>query len=225
MRLLSGFERFGGTGRILDIGCGQGDFLHLAQQRGWAAYGSEFSPAAVALCRNRGLNVTAGDLAEADFGTDFFDVITAFEVLEHVNEPVKLLAQVRRLLRPGGLFYLTTPNFDALLRHAERAEFAMLGYPEHLCFYTPNSIKRLAHGGGFRVERVLTTGLDLARIKKRLKSAGQEQQSYSQQRQEGDEFRSRIETKPVLRLAKSAVNALLTATGTGDTLKVYLVRN
>lgn len=225
-RLLSEFDDYRHAGTILDIGCGQGDFLEAARRRGWDAQGSEFSEAAVGLCRSRGLSVQQGSLAQSPFGCGSFDVITAFEVLEHVNEPNELLSQVRRLLRPGGLFYLTTPNFDSVLRYAERSAFAMLCYPEHLCFYTKSSLQELARLHRFRVTRLRTTGVDLRRARnlarrRKTQSAATDQPA---QRVDVDALRSRFNTNRSLGLVKSSVNAVLSFTGLGDTLKGYLVK-
>lgn len=225
-RLLSTFERFRRSGRILDIGCGQGDFLEIARQRGWHEQGSEYSEAAVALCRSRGLKVVHGDLALSDFGDQVFDVITAFEVIEHVNDPATLMAHVRRLLRPGGLLYITTPNFDSVLRHLEKSEFRMICYPEHLCFYTRRSLRYLAQLHEFEPVKVLTTGVDLPRLKSRVRGgkATSENGGETATKQQIDELRSRFETSRSLRIVKASVNAMLIATGFGDTLKGYLLK-
>lgn len=225
-RLLSTFERFRRSGRILDIGCGQGDFLDAARQRGWDEQGSEYSEAAVALCRRRGLKVAHGDFVLADFGDQDFDVITAFEVIEHVNDPGTLIAHVRRLLRPGGLLYITTPNFDSVLRHLERSDFRILCFPEHLCFYTRRSLRHLAQVHGFEPLKVLTTGLDLPRLKSWVRggTATAQHSDGAATKQQIDELRSRFDTSRALRFVKTSANAMLNASGLGDTLKGYFLR-
>jgi 2-polyprenyl-3-methyl-5-hydroxy-6-metoxy-1,4-benzoquinol methylase len=80
-RLLNSFENFRTSGRILDIGCGQGDFLFSAKSHGWYAYGSEYSDAAIKICLERGLEVVKEPVSPLSFGSEKFDVITSFEVI------------------------------------------------------------------------------------------------------------------------------------------------
>jgi 2-polyprenyl-3-methyl-5-hydroxy-6-metoxy-1,4-benzoquinol methylase len=226
-RLLSDFEAFRHYGTVLDIGCGQGDFLWQARQRGWSAQGSEFSTAAAALCRKRGLSVTQRPLSQAGFTPASFDVITAFEVLEHVNDPSELISSVRFLLRPGGLFYLTTPNFDSLLRFAEGEKFKMLCYPEHLCFYTKSSLSNLARLHNFRLLRLRTTGLDLSRAKNLARGPAQRSSpsNSAMLRKDLDVLRARFQTNRPMGLIKFFANCALSGLGLGDTLKGYLLKN
>lgn len=107
------------TGTLLDVGCGAGHFLTLAQQKGLAAVGLELNESAVARARSVGLNVrleTIEDAASRESGG--FDVITAFQVLEHVAKPRDFLTFACRLLRPGGVLIIAVPNSGGWLRFA-----------------------------------------------------------------------------------------------------------
>jgi SAM-dependent methyltransferase len=217
-----------GQGRLLDLGCGQGDFLVEAAAAHWRPTGMEFSQAAIALCRQRGLEVAQGASAATALAGRRFDVVTAFEVLEHLRTPGDLLRDAASLLESGGLMYLTTPNFNALLRHLERDRFAMVSYPEHLCFFTPASLGRLAARHGFRVAALRTTGLDPWRLKQGLMPAPPRQAedcgSPSSAADPRSVLRAAVYTRRRMALLKAAVNAMVNAVGAGDTIKAWLVR-
>lgn len=223
-RLLKSFEPYRASGRVLDVGCGQGDFLAEAAGFGWKGYGVEFSPAAVALCRARGLTVETGELNRGTFDGLDFDIVTSFEVFEHFSNANEQMAIIRERLRPGGLLYLTTPNWNAALRFVERVEFKMICYPEHICFYTRSSMSALAKRHGFVVKRIRTTGLDVGRLKSAMKKgeARNEVSGRATERSNTQDFRTRIEGSRSLKALKTAVDGVISLVGVGDTLKCFL---
>jgi SAM-dependent methyltransferase len=99
------------TGRLLDLGCYRGEFLHFMKLKGWDVAGVEFSTRPPNLF---GLDIHYGDLADARFGEASFDVITIWAVLEHVYDPSQTLQHVHRLLKPGGSAVILVPNFNSL---------------------------------------------------------------------------------------------------------------
>ena len=212
--LLDSFEPYRRTGRILDVGCGIGYFLEVAQRRGWSVHGTEYTDEAVKICRDKGIEVFKGALDPADFGVEF-DVITSFEVLEHINNPRDELQRFMTLLRPGGLVYLTTPNFNSLLRYRLKAAFNVICYPEHLCYYAPRTLSRLFREAGFEQLKLQTTGVSLTRLKT---SAQTSQEAFISADSTDERLRQRLEN-PVMQWVKQALNALLSLFGVGDTLK------
>jgi 2-polyprenyl-3-methyl-5-hydroxy-6-metoxy-1,4-benzoquinol methylase len=116
-QLLDEWKPYRKTNRLLDSGCGLGWFLSVARERGWEVYGTEFSQAAVSICSEKGIHMKEGALSVSMFEENYFDVITSFEVMEHLNNPHVELRAISRLLRPGGLFYCTTPNFNSAMRY------------------------------------------------------------------------------------------------------------
>jgi SAM-dependent methyltransferase len=219
--LLDEFEPYRKTGRLIDVGCGQGFFLTEAAKRGWEVYGTEYSAAAVDYCASKGIRMTRGKLDASHWPAGFFDVVTSFEVLEHINNPNEELEQMKQLLRPGGLFYATTPNFDALNRYLLRADYNMIIYPEHLSYYTAGTLHRLLAAHGFVKKKVQVTGISLTRIRQAYATTTAPVVSKDL---EDEKMRVQIEKRPLLRFIKSAVNSLLTLTRTGITLKVYYTR-
>jgi len=108
-----------GRGRLLDVGCGEGMFLCEAAARGWMTWGTELSPYAARYASTAlGREIFCGELYDASFPQEFFDVVTLWHVLEHVREPARYLAEIRRVIRPGGLLVIAVPNVDDLLMQA-----------------------------------------------------------------------------------------------------------
>jgi SAM-dependent methyltransferase len=105
-------RRIGPAGRFLDVGCATGFFLNgLRQSTGWEVHGVEFGKDAVAYARSElGLDVLEGDLTDAGFPDEYFDYVHVNNVLEHVLDPVGLLVECHRILKPGGHFFLAVPN-------------------------------------------------------------------------------------------------------------------
>ncbi len=217
-RLLDEFEPFRKNNRILDVGCGRGLFLAEAHRRGWEAYGTEFSAEAARICRDAGIRMVLGPLDPGKFDRGDFDVVTSFEVFEHMNTPAAELQSIHRLLRPGGLFYCTTPNWNSLLRHYLRADYNVIGYPEHLSYYTRSTLNRVVLANGFRLVKFKSTGISITRINT---SIGQSPEKFVEETNADEKLRRSIENKWYLGLMKKIANRLLTLTDTGLTLKGY----
>lgn len=141
--LLDEFEKFRKTNKIIDVGCGFGSFLKQAKARGWECYGTEFSKNSVDYCKKIGLdNIINADLNSKDFKDDEFDVITSFEVIEHLTDINFQLKEMKNILRSGGLLYITTPNFNSLNRYIEKNSWSVIHYPAHLSYFTKNSLNQ-----------------------------------------------------------------------------------
>lgn len=214
--LLAGFEPYRRTNRILDMGCGIGFFLEEARSAGWEAYGSEFEPRAVEINRSKGLECVRAPIGRDTFEAGSFDVITAFEVVEHLRDPRDEAATIAHLLRPGGLLYCTTPNFASLSRRLLGDRWGVIEYPEHLTYFSPATLRDWLGRFGFEPAKVQTAGISLARLRGGLRSSPTEPSS-------DEELRAQIEGSPALRAAKATLNALLGATRTGDTIKGHFV--
>ena len=141
------------AGRLLDVGCGDGDFAATMKRRGWEAYGTEFSTAARQLGEAKGVKVHQGDVASAQFPNDFFDVVTLWHVLEHVPDPTAELTEIYRILRPGGLLVLETPNIASLTFQLCKKSWFPLGIPGHLQHFTPETLNRFIQRAGFSLAR------------------------------------------------------------------------
>jgi 2-polyprenyl-3-methyl-5-hydroxy-6-metoxy-1,4-benzoquinol methylase len=136
-------------GRILDVGCGDGDFLMSLKRRGWEVYGTEFSAAACALAQEKGIAVRQGDLLGAGFPAGFFDVVTFWHVLEHVPAPPAEMAEVRRILREDGLLVVEVPNSASPTLRICGEDWFPLGMPGHLQHFTAAVLERFMQHEGF----------------------------------------------------------------------------
>jgi SAM-dependent methyltransferase len=140
-------------GRLLDLGCAYGFFLKEAE-RYFEVAGIELADEAAEYCRGSGLNVLSGVADEttmARIGT--VDVITLFDVIEHLQQPHETLALCRRYLRPGGVIVITTGDFASSLARLAGARWRLMTPPQHLWFFTPESMRRIAAGLGLSLER------------------------------------------------------------------------
>lgn len=155
------------SAEVLDVGCGSGDFLAAIASGVRRAVGLDWSPAAVALSRARGLDVREGDLAghAAEFAGGF-DAVCAFHVLEHLPEPAGFLVSLRRCLRPGGSLYLSVPN----RMRSDRAPLEPLDCPpHHITRWSPASLAAIVRRSGLLPAEVVTEPVDLSIPRDRLR--------------------------------------------------------
>jgi 2-polyprenyl-3-methyl-5-hydroxy-6-metoxy-1,4-benzoquinol methylase len=148
-RVLAELESLGRGGRLLDVGCATGDFLLAVRERGWEPVGVELSAHAAAVGRRRGLDVRVGTLAEANFGPASFDVVTMLDVIEHLGDPLAELRQVHRLLRPGGILCVETPNWDSVYRRLLGRRWAALQPRLHLLYFDQRTAAEMLRRAGF----------------------------------------------------------------------------
>ena len=135
-------------GTALDVGCSSGAWLELAKDTGWDPVGVEIGTAVAAAARRRGFEVHTGSLSDADLAGRRFDLVTFWDVLEHLPDPLDALIRARRLLRPGGVVALTFPNVEGFYPRATRRliaertgvwEHAEL--PNHLFDFSPHTAR------------------------------------------------------------------------------------
>ena len=142
-------------GRLLDVGAATGFFVEQARAAGWDATGVEPSEWAAAHAREQlGLDVRTGTLDRVRYPDGAFDVVTMWEVIEHVRDPRAVLAEVRRILGPRGTLVLSTPDCrSAAARLAGRRWLGWRKVPEHLWFFDRVNLDRLLVQAGFRPVR------------------------------------------------------------------------
>jgi 2-polyprenyl-3-methyl-5-hydroxy-6-metoxy-1,4-benzoquinol methylase len=129
-------RRSGPGGRLLDVGCGNGNFLTFARRAGWLVKGVDNDPIAVATARAQGLDVIEGTLDLLDDESECYDRITISHVLEHVFDPWDLLARCYRLLKPDGVLWLETPNMNSRGRSVFGPYWRGLEPPRHLQLFS-----------------------------------------------------------------------------------------
>lgn len=140
-----------GGGRLLDVGCGVGDFLAALRRSAvsWKMAGVEPSPHAVAVAQQRGLPVQQGTLETAP--ADSFDVITLWNVLEHVPDPRATLREIDRRLAPDGVLCLAVPVCDSWEARLFRNRWVGWELPRHFFLFNHATIRRTLETAGFQI--------------------------------------------------------------------------
>jgi SAM-dependent methyltransferase len=140
------------SGALLDLGCSSGSFLQSLPSESWELSGIEMSADSARNAEaSTGAKVFVGEILEASFPQESFDVVTCFDVLEHLYEPRKIMARVSAWLKPGGIFYVLVPNVDSAEARVFGSYWHGLELPRHLFHYSPASLKFVAESAGLRM--------------------------------------------------------------------------
>jgi 2-polyprenyl-3-methyl-5-hydroxy-6-metoxy-1,4-benzoquinol methylase len=145
--------------RALDVGCSRGNFLAAGARLGFQMEGVEPAATVAAAARAAGHTVHIGLLDQIALPSGSFDAITLFEVVEHLKDPLPLLRECRRVLKPGGVLVVSTGNTASWSVAAMRERWDYFHIAKdggHISFFNPRSIALLAARAGFRVEHINT---------------------------------------------------------------------
>lgn len=232
MKVLQLFEKHGGGKSILDVGCGNGSFVDAALEQGYNAEGIELSKHAVEIAQGFGLPVSCLDFFSNKIQDSSKDIVTMFEVNEHLIEPAKFLRRAETVIKPGGLIYLTTPNFNSLDRRILGNRWGAI-HREHLFYFTlKNLLKMINDSTGLEVIHSETRNLS-AELINYLKNCGgkvQLQNIYVNSSTETVliaeplDLRSKIDQSRLLLSLKHGINKLLNFTSLGSTIIILLRR-
>jgi 2-polyprenyl-3-methyl-5-hydroxy-6-metoxy-1,4-benzoquinol methylase len=215
--------------RLLDVGCGIGQWVDAASRRGWDASGIELAEGAVRVAQSVGARVERLPLESELLDRGAYDVVTMFEVIEHVPAPRAFLRRAAELLRPGGVLLMTTPNFRSIDRLAAGDEWGVI-HPEHYSYFTPTTARALVQSTALlTVLRLQTQNVSPSLLVQRLRRGpgardrgGAEVAASPVATDQA--LRGTIERSLPLRLAKGAVNRLLDAAGIGSAMTVWCRR-
>lgn len=218
---------------ILDVGCGIGDFVNTAVEEGFDAQGIELAKPAVEIAQEHNLPVEHVDFFSETISESSVDALTMFEVIEHLPYPVSFLKRAANVVKPGGLVYLTTPNFNSLDRRALGKEWAAI-HREHLCYFTVKTLlNAVRKNTDLEVILVGSRNISEQLINKiRSKPSKQIFLDHSRETKEGDgscttdstDLRTKIDKSSVLSSAKNLINWIVNATNTGSTIVLLLKR-
>jgi 2-polyprenyl-3-methyl-5-hydroxy-6-metoxy-1,4-benzoquinol methylase len=134
---------------LLDVGCGNGEFLEVAAECGWKVVGVDPDPKAVAKAKELGLEVYQGGVEVFQGKQTFFDFISLSHVIEHVHSPPELLKACFDLLRPGGMLWIETPNIRSFGHSIYRQSWRGIETPRHLALFNRNSLVHALEEAGF----------------------------------------------------------------------------
>lgn len=229
--IVATFDKFRNSNRLLDVGFGAGDLLRAAARAGWDAEGVEVSRPAVENAVRSGLNVHHGELAKMQFPDDYFDVVTAVEVLEHVPEPSQLCHEIARIVRPGGLFWATTPHSRGLSARLLGTHWSVVSPPEHLQLFSTRGAKLLLAEAGFRRIALATHAANPYEILHTLRSrrspsisdSDRDEANAFSRNTSGFQLNERLSVNSRLLFLKRVINGALNVGRLGDSLKIHAV--
>jgi 2-polyprenyl-3-methyl-5-hydroxy-6-metoxy-1,4-benzoquinol methylase len=145
-----------GSGKVLDIGCGDSRSLLQLKALGYDAYGIEADENIRPIKDKLGLNVHIGTIEDADFRPSIFDLITANQLIEHIVDLDSFIVNAKKFLRPGGTIILSTPNGDGLYRRLLGRTWINWHVPFHQQVFTKNSLSKLLEKHGLRIIKIKT---------------------------------------------------------------------
>lgn len=146
---------FSTPGNILDVGCGAGEFIKEMTKIGWDAFGIDMSRIAISRAKQVADkdHLRVGVVSKQIFGQTKFQAISFWHVLEHVPSPREFLTDLGSNLKPAGKLFFEVPNSNSWLFRRFKADYNWLMVPEHIWYFSPDSIMRLARESGFSVQR------------------------------------------------------------------------
>jgi 2-polyprenyl-3-methyl-5-hydroxy-6-metoxy-1,4-benzoquinol methylase len=224
----------GRSRKVLDVGCGIGQFVESASKASWDACGIDLSNGAVAIGKRLGINVRKQDLFSNELREASFDLVTLFEVIEHVPAPLDFLKRASQLVKPSGLLYLTTPNFDCADRRILSEAWGPI-HPEHLTYFTPATLRDLVERSTtMRVLRLETRNISAQAIRTllsrafKMKSRSSAVSTSASSGEPGhpqtieSSLRQVLERSAVTRFSKRLANSMLNAAHLGNTMVMTL---
>lgn len=145
-------------GKMLDIGCGQGVHLEVAKSQGWNVVGIDHSETSQKICRTRGIEAyeSLNDFKQQCKPNAQFDVISYWEVIEHLPDPLKFLEDIKGYLKEDGVLVFSTPNFNSRRAKSNEKDWYQIRPPEHLQYFNPVSLSKIHERAGYHVLNEMT---------------------------------------------------------------------
>lgn len=158
-------ETFIRAGYLLDVGCSNGSFVHAAMRRGWDACGIEVRSESVRVAKRHGILVYKGRLEDQTFPSDHFSAVTMWQVLEHLPDPRKVIHETVRILRPGGILALSTPNIRSIGWKLLRADWPAIEPAVHFNLFHYKGLERFTRDSGLKKRLIEALDLEPATMK------------------------------------------------------------
>jgi 2-polyprenyl-3-methyl-5-hydroxy-6-metoxy-1,4-benzoquinol methylase len=216
-------KQLSNANRVVDIGCGDGEFLNIFKDLGCEVFGTEYDPRIEEICKNRGITMLSGGVMPSLTGSENaekFDLVIFTEVIEHINNPLDVLENISTLLKNDGFIYITTPNFASLERKLLGAEWGMIVYPEHISYYSPKTLDLALRKCGYERVSLRTENFSVFRIiqffNRRNVSKLSAENFNPEKVSEAAQYT--VQKSAFLKFIKRAINTILNFTGTGSSL-------
>lgn len=209
--------------RLLDVGCGLGQFVRTASRSGWDARGIDLAKGAIEIAQSHAVSCEVLDFFDSSLETERFDVITMSEFVEHVSTPASFIERAAHLLNAGGLLFLTTPNFASIDRRVLGVDWRVI-HAEHLLYFEPTTLRRTVEKcGAFSVLKIDTdnvSGEALRRMVAVVRPREQRSAAHVQQVNSEQKLREGIQSSRLGRIAKRLSNRVLSKFELGSTIKL-----
>ena len=160
---LRSIEKIKDSGLILDVGCSTGFFLDIAKETGWKTYGLELGLEEEKVATSKGHNVQACTIEQAKFSHKF-DIITLWDVFEHIPEPYSFFKQLSKILKSDGLIFMQIPNAGGLAPKILQNECKMFDGVEHCNLYNDKTIELVINNSGFSLQAMESVISEIAII-------------------------------------------------------------
>lgn len=206
------------NGNLLDFGCGIGGFVDAAQNRGWNAYGIDISPS-VEVAQAHGLNVYRCQIHELPIQDHYFDVITLFDVIEHIVDLRKTLLDLKKYLRPGGSVICLTPNLNSLSTKLLGSKWNAIQPEDHVTLFTKETLANLFLSTGFYIVSSSTLDFNFLNMRYLFKSKPKIEDHDSIQSRNRN-LTNNIINSPILQTGRNLINLILNWAGLGDRLVI-----
>jgi 2-polyprenyl-3-methyl-5-hydroxy-6-metoxy-1,4-benzoquinol methylase len=221
--------RGAGTGRLLDVGCGKGWFLEAARERGWQVQGAELCAEVAQRTMERvGTQVYMGSIFDLDLPEETFDLVTMFDVIEHLETPIEALRICYRILKPGGALAISTPNLCGLGCTLLGAKAFAVWPDEHIFYFGPASIRRALRMADFADVKIASREIypeNAAALFSRLMGKDHGQRGTLNVNGPGVRSAKKMfRASPVLRGLRTAINGLFGVLPFGDELLAFALK-
>ncbi len=148
----------GGKGLLLDVGAATGFFMGIATNLGWKTKGVDISQYAAMLAREKGLDVIQGTIVDISAKGELFDVVTMWDVVEHMSDPGSNIVKAASVLKPGGMLVLNTPDSGSFFAKMLGKNWHLIIPPEHIHYFNSKSMEKILDASGFKTVSVSRIG-------------------------------------------------------------------
>jgi 2-polyprenyl-3-methyl-5-hydroxy-6-metoxy-1,4-benzoquinol methylase len=226
-KVLELFNKHTSGKTILDVGCGKGDFVYAGTQAGWNVKGIELSQQAVNIAQKFFLPVKKMDFFSSEIRKASYDVVTMFEVLEHLPEPVNFIVRAAEIVKPGGLIYLTTPNYNSFDRRLQGIDWPVI-HREHLTYFTPQILREIIiKNTNLIIIKSETRNISIQSIRRLMEIFKINKNTNKEliiPLQSTDDVRKNIQSSFILKILKHIANKILDLSSSGNTVVFLLKR-